>query len=505
MKIIFFLIFFTLFIPQIVYGAEISAIPEKELFGPNDWIIIFLDVDDYSGGTVTWNATLPDGDSFGGFIPSLKASKATHTITRNAFDHQFGQWNIEYQYKNIKKQIDVEIEPLTISVKTDKPSYGPNDLATIQFTTNYYNSNSAKAESLHIKILDEQRNPVKLVEDFTIKVSQPNIVLQLPVSDLLKYNPSGNYHAVATYYNVDIDVKFVVSDVHSKTTIFLGSDKNLYDPGDSVEINIVIPELSKSSGILTITSPSGKVNTKTISAISSMNRVIFDGITSSEIGTYTVKFDYGESIATKTFDVLAESLEKPALSGLDIEISLDKLQYSPGEIINATITISKFMENDVVYWFEDPSGSNNDPISFGSPISGTFNISHVLETSSLHGPWKFHMKYGSVESFAIFFISGEPTISSKILSDHLIPDWIRNDTRGWTENKITDDDFATGIEFMIKEKIIPVSNLTHNSLNTQIPNWVKNTATWWTEDLISDREFVNAIKFLISSGIIQVK
>ena len=506
MKILFFLILFSFIVPQIVYGSEISAIPEKELFGPNDWIKIFVDIDGYSGGDVNWNATQPDGTPVSGTLASLKASKATHTIIRNAFDNQFGHWKIEYQYKDSKKLIDVEIEPLIVSVTMDKLSYGPGDIATVQFHTNYYDPNSAKAESLSVKILDDKGIPAKLVESVKIKVSQPNIIQKFSLYDLLKYNPSGNYHAVVNYYNVQVDVPFAASDTNSKTTIFLGSDKNLYDPGDSVEINIVIPDLSTSSGVLTITSPSGKVNTKTISVVTSLNRVKFDGITSSEIGTYTVRFDYGENIATKTFDVLAESLAKPTMSELDIEIFLDKSQYRSGETINAKITTSKLIENNIVYWFEDSSGNHGEQISFVNPASGTFTIPHILEINSLQGPWKIHVKYGTVESFVIFFISGEPVSpSEKIPVDVFIPDWIRSNAIWWTENRITDDDFATGIEFMIKEKIILIPNLVHyGSSEAQIPDWFKNTTSWWADGLISDQEFANGIKFLVISGIIQI-
>ncbi|TAK25925.1 MAG: hypothetical protein EPO37_01690, partial [Nitrosarchaeum sp.] len=317
MKILFCLIFLSFIVPQIAYGSEISAISEKELFGPNDWIKIFLDIDGYSGGEVSWNATQPDGTTIDGSIASLQASKTTHTITRNAFDNQFGHWKIEYQYNDAKKLVDVEVEPLTVLATTDKLSYGPNDVVTVQFSTNYYEPNSAKAEFLSIRILDDKGTPAKLIPDVKIKVSQPNIAPRFSMHDLLKSNSPGNYHAVVNYYNIEVDVPFVVYDTNSGT-IFLGSDKNLYDPGDSVEINIVIPDLSASSGVLTITSPSGKVSTKTISAVSSLNRAQFDGITSSEIGTYTVRFDYDGNVATTTFDVLAESLAKPTLSELDI-------------------------------------------------------------------------------------------------------------------------------------------------------------------------------------------
>ena len=506
MKILFFLIFFSFIVPQIAYGAEISAIAEKELFGPNDWIKIFVDIDGYSGGAVNWNATQPDGTAISGSLASLKASKVTHIITRNAFDNQFGHWKIEYRYNDVKKLIDVEIEPIIVLVTTDKLSYESGDIATVRFHTNYYSINAAHAESLSVKILDDKGIHAKLVEDFKIKVYQPNIIGQFSMSNLLKHNPSGNYHAVVTYYNVKVDVPFVASDLNSKTTIFLGSDKKIYDPGDSVEINVVIPELTVNSGVLTITSPSGKVNTKTISAVSSSNKVKFDGITSSEIGTYTVRFNYGENIVTKTFDVLAESLEKPTLSDLSIEISLDKSQYRPGETVNANISTSKSIENNIVYWFEDPSGNNTDQISSVNPLSETFTVPHILGMDSLPGPWKIHVKYGPVESFALFIISGEPiSPSEKIPADVFIPDWIRNNAHGWAENQITDDDFAAGIEFLIKEKIILIPNLVHTgSSEAQIPDWVKNTASWWADGLISDREFANGIKFLVTAGIIQV-
>jgi hypothetical protein len=504
MKFLIFLVFFSFIIPQLAYGSEISAIAEKELFGPNDWINIFLDIDGYSGGLVAWNATQPDGKNVSGSIPSLQASKTTHTIIRNAFDNQFGHWKIEYQYNNVKKLIDVEVEPITISVTTDKSSYGPDDIATVQFSTNYYDPNSAKAESLHLQILDDKGVPAKLVEDVKTKVSQPNITQYFSMDNLLKHNPSGNYRAVVTYYNVQADVSFVASDVNSKTTIFLGSDKNIYDPGDTVEINIVIPELSVNSGVLTITSPSGKVSTKNVSVVSSLSRVKFDGITSSEIGTFTVRFDYGKNIATKTFDVLAESLAKPTLSGLDIKISLDKSQYRPGEIINATISTSKLIETNVVYWFEDPSGINGEQTSIVNYASDTFSIPHTSEINSFQGPWKIHVKYGDVESFAIFVISGEYVLPSEKITVG-IPDWIHNNVHWWIQDKITDSDFATGIKFMIKEKIILIPDLVYSdSSETQIPNWVKDTARWWTDGLISDQEFTNGIKFLVISDIIQV-
>jgi hypothetical protein len=92
--------------------------------------------------------------------------------------------------------------------------------------------------------------------------------------------------------------------------------------------------------------------------------------------------------------------------------------------------------------------------------------------------------------------------SSKIM----IPDWVRNNAGWWSTEQIEDNDFASGIEFMIKEGIIkvPLTSNDQSSGNSIIPEWVRNNAGWWSERLISDKEFANGLQYLIVNGIISV-
>ena len=87
-----------------------------------------------------------------------------------------------------------------------------------------------------------------------------------------------------------------------------------------------------------------------------------------------------------------------------------------------------------------------------------------------------------------------------------IPDWIRNNASWWSEGKILDSDFATGIEFMIKAGIITVPTTGGDEIigEKKIPNWIKNNAGWWADDLISDADFVKAIQYLVENKIIRV-
>ncbi|MCH6586635.1 MAG: peptidase [Thaumarchaeota archaeon] len=101
----------------------------------------------------------------------------------------------------------------------------------------------------------------------------------------------------------------------------------------------------------------------------------------------------------------------------------------------------------------------------------------------------------------------KPTTSTPPPSNEIsIPDWVRNNAGWWSDGAITDNDFASGLEFMIRENIIkvPTTSSGQSTENAIIPDWVRNNAGWWSEGLISDEDFANGIQFLIQQGIISV-
>jgi len=97
--------------------------------------------------------------------------------------------------------------------------------------------------------------------------------------------------------------------------------------------------------------------------------------------------------------------------------------------------------------------------------------------------------------------------SLALLKKVQIPLWIKNNAGWWSDGQISDSDFLSGIEYMIKEKIIVISDLPKTSVvsSDSIPNWVKNNARWWAEDQITEDDFVKGIQFLVEKGLISVK
>jgi len=91
----------------------------------------------------------------------------------------------------------------------------------------------------------------------------------------------------------------------------------------------------------------------------------------------------------------------------------------------------------------------------------------------------------------------------------IMPAWIKHNAKWWADDAISDNDFTSGIEFMIQQDIIKVPQIVlekekSSSTLGKIPTWIKSNAKWWSEDLISDEDFVNGIEFLIKEEIIHI-
>ncbi|MBI1828054.1 MAG: hypothetical protein HY222_04095 [Thaumarchaeota archaeon] len=89
---------------------------------------------------------------------------------------------------------------------------------------------------------------------------------------------------------------------------------------------------------------------------------------------------------------------------------------------------------------------------------------------------------------------------------YIIPQWIKNNAKWWSEGQIGDSDFIKGIQYLMQNGIMKIPALTTNtSQSNQIPKWVKNNAGWWADGTISDNDFVLGIQYLVSEGIINIQ
>jgi len=95
--------------------------------------------------------------------------------------------------------------------------------------------------------------------------------------------------------------------------------------------------------------------------------------------------------------------------------------------------------------------------------------------------------------------------------DAQIPNWIKNVAGWWGSGDISENEFVTGIEYLINNNIILLHSIPCNEkIESQygdtksVPDWIKNNANWWSENLINDIDFINGLQYLIEHKIIKI-
>ncbi len=177
-----------------------------------------------------------------------------------------------------------------------------------------------------------------------------------------------------------------------------------------------------------------------------------------------------------------------------VSISIQIISPSGQEItkLSTSITgVEQFSTNWII-----PSGMEGGTYTIiASGATQTAQITFVLETESLSQK------------------------AESISETKKIPDWVKNNAGWWADGLIGDSDFVNGIQYLIKENIMVIPDLpeevTQMELKDEkramgmereqnVPDWVINIAGWWADGLISDDDFVSGIKYLVEQGIIKV-
>ncbi len=111
-----------------------------------------------------------------------------------------------------------------------------------------------------------------------------------------------------------------------------------------------------------------------------------------------------------------------------------------------------------------------------------------------------------IKSEPFFVTSGEKKIIDiEVLEPEVtIPLWIRDNAKRWSEDSISEKDFASAIQYLIEQKIIVIPASIEAKTDQSIPQWIKNNAKWWSDGQISNGDFVRGLQHLIKIGAIRV-
>jgi len=183
-----------------------------------------------------------------------------------------------------------------------------------------------------------------------------------------------------------------------------------------------------------------------------------------------------------------------------ITIDTDKNTYSYGDFLTFTVEVSEITGELATLHIIDESGKSSSAIPISITESKTVVPSPYPFESSVYpqGMYTLNIEYSGTSDTTEFELIDSGNI--------VIPSWIKELSRDWTSDLISDNQFAMGIKFLIKENIIVIPKIENQeeSNEVKIPQWIKTSTTWWLDGKISDQEYAKSLEYLIKVGIIIV-
>jgi len=319
---------------------------------------------------------------------------------------------------------------------------------------------------------------------------------------------------------------FAFASVNDFTT-----DKTLYHTDDPLVISGNVDyDPARLSIILQIITPSGTGLAHVDSIVPKNNgdfskTINVGGPTWSEDGKYIIKISYDGNLEKSIEYVKATnySPKNPNASNSESN-SVKESNLST----NAFESDTPFIENPKMRILGFPSFDKspqyyidryNNELDYKSWFDSQFQfytIDEVVGYPSTHvqnfpsfdkSPQYYIDRYNNELDYKSWFDSQFPeqTIYSVLGYSTYIPDWIKTYAQNWATGEISDREFIMGLDFMLQNNIIVISNFNYEySSIDNVPSWFRNTAHWWSIDLISQQEFINSIKYLIQENIISI-
>ncbi|MDH3677177.1 MAG: hypothetical protein OEQ12_02625 [Nitrosopumilus sp.] len=310
------------------------------------------------------------------------------------------------------------------------------------------------------------------------------------------------------------------------SSITVNTDKIHYSDGDIIYISGSVSEILFGEDInLMVLAPNGNLISIDKLIVDS-NKIFQTELTyASELikssGTYTILAIYGSdntmSNTTFSFDSISKATNQDAPEK-EIQLKFDFIDTYKKVIlehIDYKITVSK---NGADIFGPIPLthasvGKISIPMTLGSGQSYDILI-------EVHG---ILFKKIPTEKFSFSIMPESEIIHSQIAPNstlkiklainqnpsgesQIIPEWLKNNAKWWANGLIDDDTFVQGTQYMIREKIVDISNMPYPAtwMDKSIPEWIKNNASWWADDLIPESEYIKGIKYLVEKGVIQV-
>lgn len=176
-----------------------------------------------------------------------------------------------------------------------------------------------------------------------------------------------------------------------------------------------------------------------------------------------------------------------------VYLNTSQQTYHYGDYLSVTIQVSEVTGSDGVLYIIDSDGTKSSSI----PLKIRDLTMTIVAQSPFdpllfkEGRYQLQLDYDGTKSFAEFELVDAGNILMPYGSNVVVPQWVAG--------AISDYNF---LKFLVDKNAISLSPDNTLNENAEIPSWYKTNAMWWSEKKISDAEFVSGLQYLLDKGII---
>jgi len=288
-------------------------------------------------------------------------------------------------------------------------------------------------------------------------------------------------------------------DESSYSTLSVKTDRPSYNDGDTIRISGSVGTLSENPNAdisLIIIDPSGEVVALAEAFPSSdgsySSTLIAEG-TMQISGDYIIIAQYVYQRATATFYFVGTTTLPPT----------SPLTSLPSEIVD-TVPPLLLTPSDMTIYASDSSGALVDySVRVVDDIDGPLRPNCSPSSGSLFPVGKTTVTCSATDN------SGNSDRKSFLITvnlpDVINPGWIKDVAGLWCENKTDNASFIEAIQYLINDDGIMVpATASGDSGAQEIPFWIRSNACWWFHDLITNNDFASGLQYFIEQGILRV-
>jgi hypothetical protein len=180
-----------------------------------------------------------------------------------------------------------------------------------------------------------------------------------------------------------------------------------------------------------------------------------------------------------------------------VSILMDQTTFSYGEKLVYTIKVSELTGDFAIIHIRDEAGKGSSAVPVQISELDTQILSPFPFDKEIFPTGKYYIdiEYSGSKDTAEFNVVD--------LGKTVFPFWLKQIGYSWINGDISDGALIDAIQKSDNDKWNAIIEIDENNFDSiHIPKWVKTTTTWWLEEKISDDDFANAIQYLVEKEII---